>query len=469
MLERLGDIRGEIDRPTLTFEPEFRDSLGDNSLGISERQIATISKVYVGLACRLERDPLSIKEVLGAWEALKELVPHYKNGKVHIADKEVTPGRKKLIESRTKSQEIDIDRVDDGWCSLPSAVTKHLVEKGGIFIQLTRECTAGCHFCGQAIKSPITIRFSSSSLINFFNDWKAMRLHSKVNNQKITGLYGGSDPFDHPEYATIHSTFLDIFQGDLYPYISTAVPIGSELEILDLLMQVNDNQRAKFQKYSDSFRISTNNENLERIRLLKVIESGLLETPLVPMTVTVNRSDKPLKANGNWNAAVEELSLKDIRGTTCVDATFFSPTSSWTTVRVAASPEHPIGELKRPLYKDKNGQKVYRIPVFSVLNNDKKSIGIQIVEILPDDSFSIQPEHIPERSVHIIISTIFSLCQSTGSFDQEEMTKAENKKRFKEIVSPNELEDLASCANNGNKSAILLKSFIRQHELAALD
>ena len=139
---------------------------------------------------------------------------------------------------------------------------KKLLFQNTYAIQLTEGCSTACVDCGAGALAGVRTYLPFDFLEQLFS------AHSK-DFEQIRTLYLASDPFDYnfdgKTYVDVHKLFIQ--KTGVIPFVSTALPRGSEKEVLDYVL--NDNLLVltdSFTQYCFINRISIMKSNYDRIQ-----------------------------------------------------------------------------------------------------------------------------------------------------------------------------------------------------------
>lgn len=446
--------------PTLTPDHEFFDGL--EASGLDERQIETIRKLHTSLACRLDRNPVSYSEVVKGWESVKALIPRVdQTGTKWIADRRITPQWGARIKSRTECPSTSVYDKVVGWASLPEKVKQHMVNNVMIALQFSPECTTNCHFCGYAEHGPLSSLFSVDSIKEYLKEYK--RLHNK-NNQKVNTvpLYDASDPLDHPRFTDIYQACVDILGPDFSFYVSTAVPLGSEIELLRYFMLLENKKYTKQHERGLSPRISRTKLNAARVDHIRNVVDGLYGVFNTDRLVGITRprdGDLRLGTPEVWSARTEEIRMADINSVSCADHVIMSPSGLHFKTLQLACLQFPNGQKKE-----------------DVITQENDSIRIRY----PDHVYNVQQEPLPEVILHThvvddngkvetnieVVLDSFRTAKRIATYVTyyndliRHSTKKSPGEYFRENVTEAEIKRLRSLVGQGNQSAQFLLGYL---------
>jgi len=310
---------------------------------------------------------LNIASYRSALESLTSLIPTQNGDHLQIADSVINTGQRRLIESRSTSQEVDVLSPEGCWGSLPEIVKDEITRYGSLKIELTNKCTAMCPFCSYADKGPITRKVSFES---------AIKLISVVAEQSSSldyhNLYWGTDPLDwisvdptgaERDYADLVQAYINRVPADQQRlYSSTAVPLGVEFRVIKLA-EILYNQSGFGQH--DNLRISVTDKNQARTTHIKNILHALYEPAAIGQVAgfTPNRSEHV----ATRGAALEKLSPADVTpwdivGPGCMDVVILSPDGISTSTMAATTSENVGGDMRAPLVHREDDATIYTIP-----------------------------------------------------------------------------------------------------------
>ncbi len=446
-----------IDRPVLDPDPEFFSNL--ESRGLSPRQIDTIRRLHLSLACRLEREITSTNQVKTGWESVKALIPRVdESGAKWIVDRRVTSQWEERIKSRENSRRVSVYDKIVGWSSLPDKVKRHMVNHVMIALQFSDRCTTNCHFCGFADHGPITSLFSADSIKEYFGEFK--RLYEK-DNQKINAvpLYDASDPLDHPEFTDIYQAGVDILGPDFRFYVSTAVPLGSELELLRYFMLLENKKYARQHGRGLSPRISQTKLNAKRVDHLRKVIIGLHGSSENDVVEITSARDEQLRLGREdvWKVGVDKITLNDITGVSCADHVTMSPNGmKYKTLRLACG-QFPNGEKKEPVITRSGSATIVNYPnhVYNSLHEPLPEIVIHSHSINGDGSIEtgFQEMSDPLRTARKIATCVVL-------YNQAPSYKNTPSEYFRLYVTPADIRQLKQLVVQGNQSAQFLLGYL---------
>lgn len=136
------------------------------------------------------------------------------------------------------------------------------------YLQLTDGCNGGCNFCLFGLKKGVNAKFSYESIIEFIDTY-----HLYLT--KDFSFYLDSDPFDWRDEQG-HS-FKDVyrelrrFRPSDYHFVSTALPVGSEMEFIDFLEYAINELKNSIKEGRDfqlMIRLSLAKHNFNRVEVV---------------------------------------------------------------------------------------------------------------------------------------------------------------------------------------------------------
>ncbi len=288
-----------------------------------------------------------------------------------------TPAARRKIAERNSQAHIDLGQLLSPFSEKEKAI---LTQNLGEF-QLTDGCTVGCAWCGVNALRRTTTAFSLQSVVKF--------AHEYGNLSKNAGLYSASDPFDWVEgdytYLDIHAVWGIYSKSE--PFVSTAVPLGTEFSILRFVEAQYEALRKSSILDGSNFRFSRTDRNAERVdQMLNILRlRGLNEDFLNTIRIS-DVSDKKVAHIGYFINHRDRDDIYDNPGITCKDCIVITPSAIRGKTMEAYTKTSPKGMREWTIAPGEMQVPVYRIrqDYYGSDFAENQDVGTVPFSILPD-------------------------------------------------------------------------------------
>src|SRR3989344_9369611 len=202
-------------------------------------------------------------------------------------------------------------------------------------VQLTDGCTVGCAWCGLNALRQTTRAFSLESVNNLAN--------KSGRGNPFGSLYWESDPFDWVEggysYLDLHSTWS--LQTGAPPFVSTAVPPGSEFSILRFIEATDEAIKLldtpDIISHAQRFRFSRTDKNTDRLEhMLRILRHRRVSEEFMKNMLISELDSDHIQNIGYFIKHPDRDEIRDNPGITCQDAVVISPNKGVTGITMEA-------------------------------------------------------------------------------------------------------------------------------------